>query len=1149
MQHLKDLSTAKKIELYTLLYEDLSSMGIEGDTELAHVNKEEMAVLRSMGGSGTVNPRTQLVQFMGGSSPPPAQGSQTVRQETTIPDELAPFVTDILEKAKATQELRAEEGYETFEGDRIADFTPEQERAFEGIAGLTGKGQEYFDKSEALTDRATAVPTSEEVGGLMSPYIQNVVDIQNREAQRAADIQQQKIDSAAVSAGGFGGSRHGIVEAEHFRNLATQKGDIQERGLAAAFEDAQTRLAQQRAREFQGASQLSNLGVTAPGQASNEFRNLEAVGAQQQSQTQRNLNLEQQDFEIGRTFPERSLQDYNAIVRGYASPIPASSQTNTQSFTPTPSFLSQAAGTGLAVAGIANAFKGGFKEGGLIGLYGGGQPQINRYAEGTGSYTIGAQPNQKPDAKSGLLNFIQNNVFPRSEQDTYDQKVARLEEQRKLEAEKRQAERQALDTARNNAIQQQPVPVQSQQAALSPQVPPQNVSKFADGTGRYTIGGKPRGYDPRNIDNIIASLKDQIQNIASRGGSPRDLAFLQEQLNTAMTTKRKEDEAVRNEEAIKRIKEVPDYPPMGNEHPSRTQDMLSSIYNQQANNKQADEKYFDAEYAIGDGAGDPNRNEQTLNALATTEGRANDILKRDNVFAQEENALSEEGSPDNRNKRALDALATTQGRANDILRREKLYDSQENAFTGDGNIENLSPDRSYKEARRNFLGRRNPIGQAREAEALSYEGDNSPSSFENPFKKLRRSVLNIKGGVGQAPVKDIIALANDINYERDKDISISGDDGTAIPEALTVADAQRRSTERQNRADASYYGNTGEVSDNSIGVGQDDQAQPLSDTNNESLEPDVLNPSDEIREAAIATNPASVNNVTNGVEPDEFNSDQLAITATTNNPRESKVITDVNILSDKAPSSSTNTAFSNQLYDKWLAETAKQKGELTEQKAELGREKWMQVAKLGFSILSQPGGQTFLQTIGSGAVKSGFVDGLSKLTAQQRKLTSKIGSLNKEDLKIAFGLDEKQWARYAKMREIDVNALKTHGKNYRNTRDYNQKVTNMNLKDWQGTDGAERFNKLYSSLTVRKNMEKRARQAGFEKGSMWGTRWFTGAKGSTKDYLETPEAKDAFKKGYTASSLTGAAHEIALNAGLKSALQRAMTSQAYVNQK
>ena len=209
----------------------------------------------------------------------------------------------------------------------------------------------------------------------------------------------------------------------------------------------------------------------------------------------------------------------------------------------------------------------------------------------------------------------------------------------------------------------------------------------------------------------------------------------------------------------------------------------------------------------------------------------------------------------------------------------------------------------------------------------------------------------------------------------------------------------------------------------------------------------------------------------------------------------------------------------------------------------------MQVAKLGFSILSQPGGQTFLQTIGSGAVKSGFVDGLSKLTAQQRKLTSKIGSLNKEDLKIAFGLDEKQWARYAKMREIDANALKTHGKNYRNTRDYNQKVTNMNLKDWQGTDGAERFNKLYSSLTVRKNMEKRARQAGFEKGSMWGTRWFTGAKGSTKDYLETPEAKDAFKKGYTASSLTGAAHEIALNAGLKSALQRAMTSQAYVNQK
>jgi hypothetical protein len=1100
MQHLKDLSIAKKIELYTLLYEDLSGMGIDGDTELAHVNKEEMSVLRSMGGSGTVNPRTQLVQFMGGSSPPPAQASQTIRQEATIPDELAPFVTDILEKSKATQEERARKGFETIDGDRIAGFTPEQERAFEGISGLTGKGQEYFDKSEALTDRATAVPTSEEVGGLMSPYIQNVVNIQNREAQRAADIQQQKIDSAAVSAGGFGGSRHGIVEAEHFRNLATQKGDIQERGLAAAFEDAQTRLAQQRAREFQGASQISNLGVTAPGQATNEFRNLEAVGTQQQSQAQKNLNVAQQDFEIGRTFPERTLQDYNAIVRGFSAPIQASTNTNTQAFTPAPSFLSQAAGTGLAVAGIANAFKGGFKEGGLIGLYGGGQPQINSYKEGTGSYTIGAQPNQKPTARTGLLKFIQDNVFDRSRQDTYDQRVARIEEQRKLEAEKRQAERQALDTARNNAIQQQPVPAQpqQQQAALSQPVPPQNVSKFADGTGPHTIAGSPRGYDPRNIDNIIASLKDQIQNIASKGGSPRDLAFLQEQLNTAMTTKRQEEEAVRNEDATKRIQEDPNLPPPGNERPSRTEDVLSALYNQQANNKQAEEKYLDAEYAIGDGAGDPNRNEQTLNALATTKGRANDILRRDNVFAQEENALSEEGPPDNRNKRALDALATTQQTNADILRREKLYDSQENAFTGDGNAENLSRNREatinlqnrrerYKELAADVFNKEPKKEQ--ESVGTAAGASRSASSVNVPIPSFPdNSTANVPAGNIISVANKIRELSNGTAAGLSRSASSVNVPIPTLPDNSTADDGGRNSA-------SSVTVPIPTLPDNST-----------ADDGGRNSASSVTVPIPPFPDDATATNPASVNNVRNGVVPDEFNSDQLAVAAVATNQSEGKVIDGVNTLSYKAPSSSTNTAFSNQLYDKWLAETAKQKGELTEQKAELGREKWMQVAKLGFSILSQPGGQTFLQTIGSGAVKSGFVDGLSKLTAEQRKLTNKIGSLNKEDLKVAFGLSDKQSLYAIEGRKIDNDLQKalliSGAKGPAAVKKARSAYAKHQDQNYNNKSGVQHFNSLFTQATKIDSLPQGLRAEAEKNG--WDGWW-------KENYLERASVKEAFR--------------------------------------
>jgi hypothetical protein len=73
----------------------------------------------------------------------------------------------------------------------------------------------------------------------MSPYIQNVVDIEKREAQRQADIAGTKRGSQFAQAGAFGGSRQAIENAEAARNLATQQGDIQAKGLQSAFQSAQ----------------------------------------------------------------------------------------------------------------------------------------------------------------------------------------------------------------------------------------------------------------------------------------------------------------------------------------------------------------------------------------------------------------------------------------------------------------------------------------------------------------------------------------------------------------------------------------------------------------------------------------------------------------------------------------------------------------------------------------------------------------------------------------------------------------------------------------------------------------------------------------------------------------------------------------------
>jgi len=74
---------------------------------------------------------------------------------------------------------------------------------------------------------------------LMNPYMQNVVDVQQREAQRQADIAGTSRGANFARAGAFGGGRQAIENAEAARNLATQKGDIEAKGLNAAFQNAQ----------------------------------------------------------------------------------------------------------------------------------------------------------------------------------------------------------------------------------------------------------------------------------------------------------------------------------------------------------------------------------------------------------------------------------------------------------------------------------------------------------------------------------------------------------------------------------------------------------------------------------------------------------------------------------------------------------------------------------------------------------------------------------------------------------------------------------------------------------------------------------------------------------------------------------------------
>ncbi len=355
-----------KVWLLDRLACDIANQGEDGDTELAHINSYEAKLLKSVGGSGTLNSKTGLKQYGGGgskSAPAPAATS-TVVEKAEFPPELRPYITDILEKAQAQETARLSAGYPVYPGPRIAQFTPEERAAQAGIVSLVGSQEPTFDIAKGLTAASALEDTSGAIQQRMSPYMQNVVDIQKREAERGTDARRQQLAAQGVAAGGYGGTREAFMQSELDRNLQQQLGDIQATGSQAAFQQAQQGLANLRQRQAQAGQQMAGMAPLQSGVQFKELGALAGIGEQNRQQQQKALDLGFQQFREEQTYPEASLQQYQSIIRGF--PLQPTTTQTQQSILPTPSLGQQLIGMGTGALGLAGAAKTLFKEGGKV---------------------------------------------------------------------------------------------------------------------------------------------------------------------------------------------------------------------------------------------------------------------------------------------------------------------------------------------------------------------------------------------------------------------------------------------------------------------------------------------------------------------------------------------------------------------------------------------------------------------------------------------------------------------------------------------------------------------------------------------------------------------------------------------------------------
>ena len=320
------------------------------------------------------------------------QISQITQSQTTIPDYARPYVENLLGAAQSYTDP-SQNPYQQYMGERQAQFSPLQQMSYDNAAMMQGAPQ--------LQD-ATAMAGSAGLGALntgytynpfqtksftspgmaesyMSPYMKNVVERQQADAQRQGDIAAQIQGAQAARAGAFGGSGDYLMRSQARNNLARQQGDIFAQGQQAAYTQGMGQFNQEQGATqaaanlnaqqgqfgaglgLQGlqtaltsANALGNLGNTQYQQnmGINQMQN--QYGLQQQQQQQNILNNQYQDFLNFQNSPYKQMGFMSDILRG----LPLTQQSATMYQTP-PSLGSQLIGGATTAAGLALRAKGG----------------------------------------------------------------------------------------------------------------------------------------------------------------------------------------------------------------------------------------------------------------------------------------------------------------------------------------------------------------------------------------------------------------------------------------------------------------------------------------------------------------------------------------------------------------------------------------------------------------------------------------------------------------------------------------------------------------------------------------------------------------------------------------------------------------------
>tara|TARA_R110000765_G_scaffold37215_13_gene82643 strand:- start:263 stop:1198 length:936 start_codon:yes stop_codon:yes gene_type:complete len=309
---------------------------------------------------------------MGGA---PKNTTSTTTQEPS--KFIKPYLSDLYSGAQATSRKK----YNPFKGDRIEGFSDDELSAHEGIRGLydagpreeLGWGLGQTQKSTGLANEAADIGRNigqfdqEAFDRYSSPYFENVLDIEKRNARSESANAYENIAAREALQGGYGSMRHGIMDAENMKNSQQNLADIDARGRQQAWENAlSAHTADQQAQVAggelmlqsgdalqQAASQAMDFADTQQAQAMERIAAMEASGMNQREMEQAIKDMAYADFIDKRDWRQNQQSWLASILGGFAVPMSTSQMMSS----PGPSGAGQAAGAVAAAAGAYGMYQ------------------------------------------------------------------------------------------------------------------------------------------------------------------------------------------------------------------------------------------------------------------------------------------------------------------------------------------------------------------------------------------------------------------------------------------------------------------------------------------------------------------------------------------------------------------------------------------------------------------------------------------------------------------------------------------------------------------------------------------------------------------------------------------------------------------------